>query len=144
LVFPPEICSTDKRPDIIIWSQCRRMVLLIELTVPADENIVAAQIRKTARYQELSDLMKSVNNWNSKIITIEVGARGFVAKSMNFFLRSIGFSNKESSSICKSVSMIVARCSHHIFANRNNTSWRKGPLLIPYKTEESNNLKIEN
>ena len=141
LVFPPEICSTDKRPDIIIWSQCLRMILIIELTVPADENIVAAQIRKTARYQELSDLMKSVNNWNSKIITIEVGARGFVAKSMNSFLRSVGFSHKESSSICKSLSMIVARCSHHIFANRDNTSWCKGPLLIPYKTEESSNLK---
>ena len=106
-----------------------------------DENIVAAQIRKTARYQELSDLVKSINNWNSKIITIEVGARRFVAKSMNSFLRSIGFSHKESSSVCKSISMIVARCSHHIFAQRNNTSWHKGPLLVPYKPDEPNNLK---
>ena len=141
LVFPPQICSTNKRPDIIIWSQNHRTVLIIELTVPADENIVAAQIRKTARYQELSDLVKSINNWNSKIITIEVGARGFVAKSMNSFLRSIGFSHKESSSVCKSISMIVARCSHHIFAQRNNTSWHKGPLLVPYKPDEPNNLK---
>ena len=141
LVFPPEIYSTDKRPDIIIWSQCQRTVLIIELTVPADENIVAAQIRKTARYQELSDLVKSINNWNSKIITIEVGARGFVAKSMNSFLRSIGFSHKESSSVCKSLSMIVARCSHHIFAQRTNSKWHKGPLLVPYKPEEPDNLK---
>jgi hypothetical protein len=46
IVFPPEILSTDQRPDIIIWSRNTKMVLLIELTVPADENIQAAQIRK--------------------------------------------------------------------------------------------------
>ena len=58
------------------------MVLLIELTVPADENIQAAQIRKKARYDELSREINSVSSWNTKIITIEVGARGFVGKSI--------------------------------------------------------------
>ena len=136
MVFPPEICSTNQRPDIVIWSHSRRVVLLVELTVPADENIEAAQIRKTARYLELADLAKSINYWDSKIITIEAGARGFVAKTTNSFLRSIGFPPKETSSICKSISLIVARCSHYIFMHRDNMTWRKCPLLKPYKTED--------
>jgi hypothetical protein len=135
LVFPPEIYSTELRPDIVIWSLKLRMVLLVELTVPAEENIQAAQIRKTARYQNLATMMKSTNSWNSRIVTIEAGARGFVAKSMNSFLRSIGFTRYESSSICKSISLIVARCSHHIFCQRNNKFWQKRPLLEPYKPE---------
>ena len=32
IVFPPEILSTSERPDIIIWSNASRKVLLIELT----------------------------------------------------------------------------------------------------------------
>ena len=136
LVFPPEIYSTDLRPDILIWSQSSRMILLIELTVPAEENILAAHIRKTARYEQLAFLAKLINSWDSKIITIEVGARGFVAKSMNSFLRSIGFSNYEASSTCKDISMIVARCSHNIFLYRNEKFWKKSPLLEPYKPED--------
>ena len=132
IVFPPEILSTDQRPDIIIWSRKTKMVLLIELTVPADENIQAAQIRKKARYDELSREINSVSSWNTKIITIEVGARGFVGKSMNSCLRKLGSTAHSSSCICKRISLVVARCSHHIWANRDNKKWNMRPLLEPY------------
>lgn len=132
IVFPPEILSTDQRPDITIWSRNTKMVLLIELTVPADENIQAAQIRKKARYDKLSREINSVSSWNTKIITIEVGARGFVGKSMNSCLRKLGFTAHSSSFICKKISLVVARCSHHIWANRNNKKWNMRPLLEPY------------
>ena len=132
-MFPPEILSTDQRPDIIIWSRNTKMVLLIELTVPADENIQAANIRKKARYEKLSHEINSVNSgWNTKIITIEVGVRGFVAKSMNSCLRKLGFTTHSSSLICKRISLVVARCSHHIWANHNNKKWNMRPLLEPY------------
>ena len=39
IVFPPEFFCTNERPDIIIWSNCLRKVILVELTCPADENI---------------------------------------------------------------------------------------------------------
>ena len=104
------------------------MILLIELTVPAEENILAAQIRKTARYEQLAFLAKLINSWDSKIITIEVGARGFVAKSMNSFLRSVDFSNNEASSTRKDISMIVARCSHNIFLQQKRNFFGKKDL----------------
>ena len=46
IIFPPEICATVERPDIVIWSCSLKVVILIELTVPAEEGIEAAQIRK--------------------------------------------------------------------------------------------------
>ena len=132
IIFPPEIFSTSQRPDIVIWSKKVRMVLMIELTVPADENILTAQVRKRTRYEQLSIDMKEVNNWNSKIITVEVGARGFVAKSMNSCLRQIGFSAHSASSICKKISLVVARCSYHIWVCRYNKKWQWKPLLEPF------------
>jgi hypothetical protein len=131
LVFPPEIFSTDQRPDIVIWSIKAKVVLMVELTVPSDENISAAQIRKTARYTNLSSDINSTTKWNSTIITIEVGARGFVARSMSSFLRRIGFTSQASSALCKSISLVTARCSHHVWLHRDNKSWKPGALLSP-------------
>ena len=39
ILFPPEICATNERPDIIIWSTSARHVSMIELTCPAEEGI---------------------------------------------------------------------------------------------------------
>ena len=105
IVFPPEICSTDQRPDIVIWSTNSKTALAIELTCPAEENIEAAQAYKESRYVDLSVLARK-NKWKVKVITIEAGARGFVARSMNSCFRDLGFTPKAASSLCKSVSSL--------------------------------------
>ena len=38
LQFPVHIIQTEKRPDIVAWSDSKKCVLLIELTVPWEEN----------------------------------------------------------------------------------------------------------
>ena len=55
LVFPPEIITTNLRPDLVIWSPSAKSVILLELTCPAEEGFAAASIRKLARYSELVD-----------------------------------------------------------------------------------------
>ena len=130
IIFPSHICITDQRPDIIIWSNTLKMVLLVELTCPADENIAPANIRKTARYLPLGALIEA-NEWTCKIIPIEVGARGFVARSMNYFLRNVGFTPNASSALRKCVSLTVAQCSVHIWYQRHHGKWTKRPLIAP-------------
>ena len=39
IMFPPNICTTSLRPDIVIWSNTRKKVVIFELTCPAEENI---------------------------------------------------------------------------------------------------------
>ena len=78
--FPAEICGTSQRPDIVVWSPLSKIVILIELTCPAEEGIQNATNRKQERYTDLQLLIRQ-NNWKSHLFTIEVGARGFVAKS---------------------------------------------------------------
>ena len=100
ITFPPEICSTDQRPDIVIWSLSLKSAICIELTCPADENIQAAHKYKSDRYVDLEGLA-STNGWRIRILPIEVGARGFVARSMNSCFRNLGFTPRASSSLCK-------------------------------------------
>ncbi len=48
LVFPSAIVETTLRPDIVMWSTAAKQVLIIELTVPWEEGIPAAQELKQA------------------------------------------------------------------------------------------------
>ena len=48
--FPDHICnSNDLRPDIVVWSDAKKLVWLIELTVCFDTNAAQAHERKRDR-----------------------------------------------------------------------------------------------
>src|ERR1043165_9772702 len=79
IVFPPSIIATNVRPDIVLWSNSARVVVMIELTVCAEEGIAAAQMRKESRYQSLLDEITALKSWRPFLLTLEIGARGLVA-----------------------------------------------------------------
>ena len=41
-MFPPVIVVTAKRPDVTIYSTSEKKCVVIELTVPAEENLAQA------------------------------------------------------------------------------------------------------
>ena len=89
LLFPVHIIQTEKRPDIVAWSDSKKSVLLIELTVPWEENREKAQERKKNRYVTLrADCVEK--GWICHVIPIEVGCRGFIGHSVISFLSKIG------------------------------------------------------
>ena len=51
--FRQHIAITNLRPDIVLWSQTKKTVVLIELTVPYQERVDEAHERKQFKYQEL-------------------------------------------------------------------------------------------
>ena len=81
LVFPTFITVTAQRPDIVIWSRKLKIVILIELTCPAEENVVDAQNRKMVRYENLVAECQRTKIWTAHLFTVEIGARGFVVHS---------------------------------------------------------------
>ena len=129
IVFPAEICATEERPDITIWSKTKKIVLLIELTCPLEENIQAAHLSKSTRYLELARTC-TARGWTTHVLPIEVGARGFVARSVPRCLQRCGFSHREARRTTKQVSVIAARCSHTIYLSHQAMWWdAKKPLL---------------
>lgn len=130
IIFPPEIYSTPLRPDIIIWSSIAKQVFLIELTCPAEEGIEAAQIRKEARYAPLEAEIKSANrSWSVTVMTIEAGARGFVARTIPRCLNRLGLAPRQINRVCKAISTIVSRCTYTIYLARESQGWAQQALL---------------
>ena len=102
---------------------------MIELTCPSEEGIARASTRKQSRY---SDLVQNVsrNKWTPVLITVEVGAPGYVATSMLKCLRSLGFTTRQTCKLRKAFSEVSARCSYAIYLSRMNKLWPKRELLV--------------
>ena len=52
-MFPPEIVTTSRRPDITISSPSEKQGIIIELTVPVEENLAQANFSKKLKYEDL-------------------------------------------------------------------------------------------
>ena len=49
----PQIVQTTLRPDMVLWSEEAKNIILTELTVPWEEGCEQAFERKSAKYQDL-------------------------------------------------------------------------------------------
>ena len=103
----------------------RRQVVLLELTCCAEE--------KEVRYHELVDSI-SENNWSAELLTIEVGARGLMGnRTFRAFIK-LGFPPQTATSLCKTLSIIVARCSYAICLAQDSKEWSHNMDLILAET----------
>ena len=75
-------------------------VYFIELTVPWEELVAEEYERKKLRYVELGTESEH-RGWKVRICPVEVGCRGFVAKSVVSLLRELGISGQRVRKIVK-------------------------------------------
>ena len=123
LVFPPHIVQTSLRPDMVIYSNSTKQVILIELTVPTEDNIIDWHAKKEEKYAKLLDDI-NMNKWKGHIYGIEVGSRGYVAKSVVFALKKLGLEQFLINSIRRKISLACLRSSYLIYLSRKNSVWR--------------------
>ena len=81
LGFPEHIAETTLRPDIVLFSDSTKQVVLLELTVPWEERMEEANERKRAKYANLVEECRR-RGWRARCVPIEVGCRGFAAQSL--------------------------------------------------------------
>ena len=132
-VFPAHIFPTNQRPDLLLYSNNLRRVIFGELTCPAEENIEPQHIHKASKYQDLADEIRNAHRdpWDVVILPFEVGSRGFVAKSLQMFLRKIGLSKTANRQCCRNASEVASRCSYAIYQYHDKPNWLTKPLLFP-------------
>ena len=122
-VFPIEIAASAQRPDIVIYSLSLRKVLLIELTVPLEDRVAAAHTIKTTRYASLFSACES-NGFGVFHFPVEVGSRGFVARSLLDCLRQLGFPPALRRKVRNECSRVALRSSYIIYLRRAIDLWR--------------------
>ena len=71
---------------------------LVELTVPHEDNIDAAQVRKDDRYEKLLSECEEAN-WTATHLSVEVGCKGFVGNRLKKWFSTIGFSPRQTSNV---------------------------------------------
>ena len=90
LVFPSHICVTRLRPDIVLFSNSSRLLIIIELTAPCEENIAERHMFKLDHYSAL--VQECIGNgWQTSFFAVEVGARGYASSSMRKCFVDLGF-----------------------------------------------------
>ena len=137
-IFPLEIAATRQRPDVVIFSQSLRVVILIELTVPLEDRIAAANTRKTDRYSALLATCEN-NGWHATHFPVEVGSRGWVAHSLLACLQKLGFSASWRKKVRRECSRVALRCSYLLYLRRSIKTWNSFNELSPDLSAASEN-----
>ncbi|XP_076155592.1 uncharacterized protein LOC143138965 [Alosa pseudoharengus] len=121
----PSIVQTTLRPDVVIWSEQAKKIILVELTVPWEEGCEEAHERKSLKYQDLIMDCKD-KGWQAWLFPVEVGCRGFPAKSMWSVLTALGISGKERKTAVRRIGEAAERASCWVWFKREEGGWRPG------------------
>ena len=113
---------TQKKPDIVVWCEQERIVHIVELTIPHEDNIATAHERKETRYRKLVEECEEAE-WQTQQFSIEVGCRGFVAESMRGWLKRSGLSIRETNNLLRRIQETVEKASHWIWLKKDDDSW---------------------
>ena len=87
-MFPSLIITSSERPVIVLYFDLAKVMAIIELTSPAEENM------EKWNYEKLVQNIREGGFRKVFAFTVEVGARGFVAKRTANVWRRVGL-NKD-------------------------------------------------
>ena len=113
---------SPKKPDIVVWCAERKSVHLVELTVPHEDNIDAAQVRKDDRYEKLLEECEEAN-WTATHLSVEVGCRGYIGNRLRKWFSTIGLSPRQASNAMKNIQETVEKASHWVWLKRDDEQW---------------------
>lgn len=93
LVLP--ILTTSQCPDVVVWNDDVRQVILLELTMPWEEQFGDAEDQKYWHYEDLIAACKEAG-WNPEYYHLAVGCGGYVSQKLaNLMCGRFGFSTRE-------------------------------------------------
>ena len=124
---------TQLKPDITIFSNSLRNVILIKLTCPC-EKIWNPGIPKINIFFPLKSIIES-NDWRLEIFAVEVGTRGYCSRSVLYCFKKLGFNNFLIRNTIKKLSKSSMECSFYIWLARNNKE--QTPSAVNYKLSHS-------
>jgi hypothetical protein len=138
--IPDDVMVQAQRPDLVIVDRSvhgRHRIALVKLTCPWDTDAKRVEERKTARYTDLQEELSN-QGWDCSLYLIEVGARGYIVKSVKDRLRLLfrawvpAGHRSGIGQMMKNISRISLVCSFSIFLTCNDTVWFSPHLVTQH------------
>ena len=89
LQFPIEAAETSLRPDVVLFSRSSKTIVLLELTVPLEDNVHLAHDRKTSKYSALVTACEE-NGFKTHVFALEVGCLCYCPHSFLHCFEALG------------------------------------------------------
>ena len=115
--------QTTLRPDIVLWSAEDKKIIIIELTVPWEEGCDEAHERKSSKYWELKEACQD-RGWKTWLFPVEVGCRGFPARSVWTMLKAIGICGATRKRAVRTLGETAEKASCWIWQLRDIKEWK--------------------
>ena len=121
----PLLRSTALPSALTFWSGQFSFTKCFWLNWPVQQK----KVLKLHRWEKKDNITRNTS-WKPKLLTVEVGVRGFVASnSRQAFLR-LGLPRQKVSALCKKLASTAAKCSYTIYLAANSKVWdHDRPLL---------------
>ena len=128
--IPPDILATQQRPDLVLINRVSKKIIIIELTIPFEQNIRNAHDRKVNKYSSLiMDLEEQ--SYDAKLFCIEIGSRGLISDdnkcNIETIFTSISVGNKPHKNMCKKFQANLSKrailASYSIFYSKYDHDW---------------------
>ena len=113
---------TDLEPDGYIISYSKRIVIIVELTVPAEDNVRKWHSEKTEKYNDIKK--NAEKGWTVFTLALECGVRGWTPNFFYSDLRRLGLPPKDITDLTTLVIDAARKSSYVIFINRGNKQFR--------------------
>ena len=122
LKFPAEVADTALRPDMVIVSRGKNVVIMIELTCPAEENFNDRHHDKLSKYADLVTLCRG-NGWIVFLFAVEVGARGYASDTLATCFRKLGLNSVDCRKLVRNAADAALRASFWVWLCRESKEW---------------------
>ena len=117
IVFP--VVTTTQRPDLVVWNAEKKHVLIMELTVPWEDNFEQAEERKEERYADLIDACKD-KGWETEYYHLAVGCRGYVDRKIaTLFRNRFGLQSNKVKRLIKDLQEAAEKSSLFVWLKRD-------------------------
>ena len=117
--FPQMIVNTALRPDVVIYSETIRRVIMIELTCGNEENFEDQRVRKLRRYEQLLVEIETAG-WKGDLFTVEVGCRGFYHDTLPRIFNFLNIPRAKKKRALNKAAVVSLKGSYTIWLSRYN------------------------
>ena len=114
--------------DVVLFSRSSKTIVLLELTVPLEDNVHLAHDRKTTKYSALVTACEE-NGFKTHMFALEVGCLGYCPHSFLHCFEALGLPKSAARQIRSEASKTALRSSYVLFLRRGMPTWECQAVL---------------